>query len=549
MTAVVRPLIHLGVEDGQQGFAIWTSAFFISYILLVNVVLLNVAVAVLLEGFLSSMADCDMEVKATLGIQEYAKISGSLDPLIASFSSFDSADQLRQMIRKLFQYLDVDASDSLSFLEFKMGLETLDMKPTLCVTEEDWDHFTGHGKYLDDDQALDASRFEECMRQELKAYSQRIISHQMRQAIVYCKENSLDYLAHKMQLAEVYAISNQLSDLIHDLNKNGLPLSNSSSGRGGGELKEMRDLLKTLAAEQKHLRMDVLCQQGDWTEVKDLLQQLADEQTQLRVLLQTKVGGGVEGTAGPPGVRFHAHEENPKLMSAPRIFTAKEPQESPAHCSDTGRGGGNSTKVRFTSASERDECGSTAEEDYRHFSVPIREEGSCHLSVPILGIREELKGGESPFLKFHTVRASGGRDDSGELKKHLDNKLSRLRETHGRVVGKKGLGKSVQPQNGNGGDSSSKSFADSTFDGVQLCVSRACLRVRTILSVDPAYSQTPCECAPLSLSLPPSLCLSLSVFVCVCTCVYIFSSCSSHVGICDQFCGFLSLSHTHTLTL
>jgi hypothetical protein len=455
MTAVVRPLIHLGVEDGQQGFAIWTSAFFISYILLVNVVLLNVAVAVLLEGFLSSMADTDMETKATLGIREYAKISGSLDPLIASFSSFDTEHQLRQMIRKLFKYLDVDASDSVSFSEFKMGLETLDMKPTLSVTEDDWDHFTGHGKYLDDDQTLNAIRFEECMRQELKEYSQRIISHQMRQAIVYCKENTLDYLAHKMQLAEVYAISNQLSDLVRDLNKNGLPLSNSlssSSGQVGG-LKEMRDLLKTLAAEQKQLRMDVLGQQGEWTEVKDLLQQLAHEQTQLRVLVQTKVGGGVEGRAGPPGVRFHAHEEVPTLTSAPysRIFTVKDAQESAAHYSDTKGGGGDSTKVRFTSASEREECGSTPEED-RHLSVPIREEGSCHLSVPIL---KELKVGESHFLKFHAVRASGGRDDRSELKKHLESKLSRLRETHGRLVGQKGSQNLVQPQNGNGADCSS----------------------------------------------------------------------------------------------
>jgi hypothetical protein len=231
MTAVVRPLIQLGIEEGQMGFAIWTSAFFITYILMVNVVLMNVAVAVLLEGFLSSIAETDMEVKALIGIREYAKISGSLDPLTASFSSFDSAEQLRQMIRKLFKYLDVEASDSLSFLEFKMGLETLKMTPALSITEEDWDHFTGHGKYLDDDQALDAIRFEECMRQELKAYSQRIISHQMRQAIVDCKENALDYLAHKMQMAEVYAISNQLSDLIRDLNKNTLPRSNSVSGR------------------------------------------------------------------------------------------------------------------------------------------------------------------------------------------------------------------------------------------------------------------------------------------------------------------------------
>jgi hypothetical protein len=154
MTAVVRPLIALGVEDGQTGFAVWTSAFFISYILLVYVVLLNVAVAVLLEGFLSQWQTDDLEVKAMLGIQEYAKISGSMDPLIASFSSFDSTDQLHQMINRLFKHLDVDDSNSVSFLEFKEGLETLDMQPKLHVTEEDWNHFTGHGKFLDDERGI-----------------------------------------------------------------------------------------------------------------------------------------------------------------------------------------------------------------------------------------------------------------------------------------------------------------------------------------------------------------------------------------------------------
>ena len=115
MTAVLRPLIKIGEADGRKFFALWTCAFFISYIMLVYVVLLNVAVAVLLEGFLSSMTEHDMELKAQLGTLEYSKISGCLDPLIASFSSFDSADQLRQMIGNLFKHLDGNSSNSVSF--------------------------------------------------------------------------------------------------------------------------------------------------------------------------------------------------------------------------------------------------------------------------------------------------------------------------------------------------------------------------------------------------------------------------------------------------
>ena len=44
--------------QGYEYFSIWTPLFFIFYILLVFVVLLNVAVAVLLEGFLRFKAEC-----------------------------------------------------------------------------------------------------------------------------------------------------------------------------------------------------------------------------------------------------------------------------------------------------------------------------------------------------------------------------------------------------------------------------------------------------------------------------------------------------------
>ena len=337
MTAIVRPLIALGVEDGQVGFAVWTSAFFICYILVVYVVLLNVTVAVLLEGFLSHIADDDLEIKAMLAIKEYAKISGSLDPLIASFSSFDSTDQLHHMISTLFKHLDVDSSNSLNFLEFKDGLEALDMHPALHVTEEDWNHFTGHGKFLDDAESLDIIRFEQCMREELKGYSQRIISHQMRQATIYCKENSLDYFAHKMQMAEVYSISNRLSDLICDLKMNeqeGVSLSNDVSSktslaknRGEGEWKEVRDLLQQLAAEQKELRMG---QKRLEEKLEAHLGKSGLERGNRHGEngVKAEEGGEVEERTVSPGVA--THEKSPALTIAPSRIAANEQEESAA---------------------------------------------------------------------------------------------------------------------------------------------------------------------------------------------------------------------------
>ena len=472
MTAVVRPLIALGIEDGQTGFAVWTSIFFVTYILLVNVVLLNVAVAVLLEGFLSSMADSEMEVKAMMGIQEYAKIAGSMDALISTFSSFDSTDQLHEMINRLFKYLDVDDSNSVSFLEFKDGLETLDMRPKLHVTEEDWKHFTGHGKFLDENEELDDIRFDLCMQDELKAYSQRIISHQMRQAQNYCKENSLDYLAHKMQMVEVFKISNLLSDLSRDWNEHILSPSTNVSGReslaknsGEGEWKEVRDLLKQLAAEQKELRLAKKSGEEQWKEVRDLLQQQAAEQKELHLGLKrleayvcesglmrghnpgengvkAEVGSWVAGGAWSPAVRA---PEEVKMTSAPRKFSAKEVNKdltrTPAKNVNGGRPNLLSLNPVYAMPNYRGVASTYAsvrKELIRDVALTRRrgESPGGGVMAP-LPLPLPLPSSPLPF----PLPLSPSRSLSREHQEHLESKLARLRERW------------------------SESFANLTFDG------------------------------------------------------------------------------------
>jgi hypothetical protein len=456
MTAVVRPLIALGIEDGQTGFAVWTSIFFVTYILLVNVVLLNVAVAVLLEGFLSSMADSEMEVKAMMGIQEYAKIAGSMDALISTFSSFDSTDQLHEMINRLFKYLDVDDSNSVSFLEFKDGLETLDMRPKLHVTEEDWKHFTGHGKFLDENEALDDIRFDLCMQEELKAYSQRIISHQMRQAMNYCKENSLDYLAHKMQMAEVFKISNRLSDLSRDWKEHRLSPSTATdvSGRetssrncGEREWKEVRDLLQQLAAEQKELRLG---QQELRLGVKRLEDYVCEYGLAGRKPgengVKTDVGSGVGRGAWSPATR--APEEIPALTSARTQWKSMEDL--------TGMSTEN-VQVGSTYASVR--------KDLIRDALTRRTGKSPGGGVVApLPLPHPLPSSPLPLPPpLHCPSPSLSRE-------HLDRALARLKETHWhkRLVSQNGAQTLVRRHNGSGSPGpkpGSESFANSTFDG------------------------------------------------------------------------------------
>jgi hypothetical protein len=452
MTAVVRPLIALGSEDGRTGFAVWTSVFFITYILVVNVVLLNVAVAVLLEGFLSSMADSEMEVKAMMGIREYAKIAGSMDALISTFSSFDGTDQLHEMINRLFKYLDVDDSNSVSFLEFKDGLETLDMRPKLQVTEEDWKHFTGHGKFLDENEALDDIRFDLCMQEELKAYSQRIISHQMRQAMNYCKENSLDYLAHKMQMAEVFKISNRLSDLSRDWKEHSLLPSSaidvssrqtSAKNSGEQEWKEVRDLLQQLAAEQKELRLgqqelrlgvkrleDYVCENG-----------LARGHNPGENGVKTEVGSGVGRGAWSPAAR--APQRIPALTSARTQWKSLED---------------------LTMSTENMQVGST--------SASVRKD---LIRDALTRRTSKSPGGEvvASLLHSHALPSSPlplPCPSPSPSREHLDIALARLRRTpwHRRLVGQNGAQTLVRRHNGSSSPDpkpGSEFFANSTFDG------------------------------------------------------------------------------------
>ena len=94
---VLQPLLEKqGLVESEESTAPYTSEmigtiiFMVSYILTVMIVLVNVAVAVLLEGFLSSIAEHDTQKRVDDGIDAYSKNSGDLDSLLAILSTFRS---------------------------------------------------------------------------------------------------------------------------------------------------------------------------------------------------------------------------------------------------------------------------------------------------------------------------------------------------------------------------------------------------------------------------------------------------------------------------
>ena len=159
--------------------------FFITFILFVMIVLVNVAVAVLLEGFLSSISRYEQEERQVEGMEEYLKSAGDLDALLSTLSSYNSQENLESMIHRTYEYLDVDGSDSINFDEFKIGLERLDLQPKLYVTYETYESFTRNLTLCDEDGCLTSAAFALCMRIQLRGYAQRIIAHRMSESIKY----------------------------------------------------------------------------------------------------------------------------------------------------------------------------------------------------------------------------------------------------------------------------------------------------------------------------------------------------------------------------
>jgi hypothetical protein len=145
--------------------------FFVSYVIAVGIILFNIIVAVLLEGFLGAIQQQDreererneylaMQVDVTLrftrssilascshcykpdlsdGVQRDA---GALDPLLATLVNFSSPQHLSSQIGVLFQLMDADDSGTLSLSEVQNGLQSLPLNPPVVLSIEDWDSLT-----------------------------------------------------------------------------------------------------------------------------------------------------------------------------------------------------------------------------------------------------------------------------------------------------------------------------------------------------------------------------------------------------------------------
>jgi hypothetical protein len=135
-TDIVRPLFR---EDGHVDAI--PACFFVSYILLAGYFLLNIVIAVLLDEFVRSVESERAEEAAAFAMEQTKgtqQMQGALDPLLALIFRYDTSADLREKINALYDSLDPDCSNSLTFPDFVARVGKTINLPRMHISREDW---------------------------------------------------------------------------------------------------------------------------------------------------------------------------------------------------------------------------------------------------------------------------------------------------------------------------------------------------------------------------------------------------------------------------
>jgi hypothetical protein len=153
-----------------------STAYFLTFHLIVSFTLIPVVVAVLIENFtLATKREKDnhlIEMHRELEKQTGAmrKVQLSLDPLIKTLLGASSRDELSLLIASTFRKLDSDRSGSLSYSELRLGLKKMDFTPPILLSEEEFDRITLNKMLCNEEQEVDQEGWENILRTQLLSY-------------------------------------------------------------------------------------------------------------------------------------------------------------------------------------------------------------------------------------------------------------------------------------------------------------------------------------------------------------------------------------------
>ena len=191
--------------------------FFVSYILLCTIILLNVIIAVLLgltnplpclphlvfAGFSvrlrtdsNACTDADVCVYSdefTITVQQEMQakkqlmlveaqartITGVLDPLVQSLTNFEDEADLSARIDGWYRMFDHDDSGGIDFQEFKTGVKRLPGASGIHLTHDEFDQLTEYGRFTSDQGQIQRSDFQLIIKAQLTQLARREIANML----------------------------------------------------------------------------------------------------------------------------------------------------------------------------------------------------------------------------------------------------------------------------------------------------------------------------------------------------------------------------------
>ena len=193
---------HAG-ESSRHNLDLVAVLFFVTYFLLVSVVIMNVVVAVLIDAFSKAISEDEEEARRESEIAERQKLAGPLDPLLATLANFTTLSHLRLQIELLFAMLDSNHDDLISFQEMRYGFESLEIyNPPIRISVEDWDEITNKQKFCDDAGRLCGEQFALAILRQLRLYAQRLVAHRMCRSIQHASDDTPILFAFKLAFAQ-----------------------------------------------------------------------------------------------------------------------------------------------------------------------------------------------------------------------------------------------------------------------------------------------------------------------------------------------------------
>jgi len=219
-------------REGEKQTQADVALFFVTYVLINSVMMLNVVVAVLLDEFLGSVArDKEERERLEQAEKEKLKVTGCLDELTLQLINFIDDEDLGAKIASIYHQLDADASGGLSFDEFKAAVKGL--VGHVHLTRDDFDELSNKGKLLGQHNDFNVAQFQEMMRLELWRYTRRELNN----VLAVSQDSSFRSIVLMLKmlegtLFEVRASTAETASRMQALERN---LGRKADGGGGGD--------------------------------------------------------------------------------------------------------------------------------------------------------------------------------------------------------------------------------------------------------------------------------------------------------------------------